>query len=60
MFMIYLDYSDTTKTSKRVIDRFVYVSDKFFANPNSGHKFGKECKSDEVASDFLRANKKIA
>ena len=43
--MIYLDYSATTKASKRVIDRFVYVSDKFFANPNSVHKLGKECKS---------------
>ena len=43
--MIYLDYSATTKASKNVIDKFVYTSEKFFANPNSVHKLGKECKN---------------
>lgn len=38
--MIYLDYSATTKASKEVIDKFVEVESKFFANPNSVHKLG--------------------
>lgn len=42
--MIYLDYSATTKASKEVIDKFVYTADKFFANPNSTHILGRECK----------------
>lgn len=38
--MIYLDYSATTKASKNVIDKFVEVENKYFANPNSMHKLG--------------------
>ena len=42
--MVYLDYSATTKANKKVIDRFVEVEEKYFANPNSNHFLGKECK----------------
>lgn len=40
--MIYLDYSATTKTSKEVLDKFIETEAKYFANPNSNHKLGKE------------------
>lgn len=40
--MIYLDYSATTKTSKKVLDKFMETETKYFANPNSNHKIGKE------------------
>ncbi len=44
--MVYLDYSATTKADKKVIDRFVETEEKFFANPNSNHYLGKECKAE--------------
>ena len=44
--MIYLDYSATTKADKKVIDKFVETEEKFFANPNSNHYLGKECKKE--------------
>ena len=43
--MIYLDYSATTKASKEVIEEFVSTEEKYYANPNSNHFLGKECKS---------------
>ncbi len=44
--MIYLDYSATTKASKNVIESFLNAERNFFANPNSNHKFGKQCKEE--------------
>jgi len=42
--MIYLDYSATTKTDERVLDRFCYVNQNFSANPNSNYKIAYEAK----------------
>lgn len=44
--MIYLDYSATTKADKKVIDKFVETEEKYFANPNSNHYIGLECKKE--------------
>ncbi|WP_137788644.1 cysteine desulfurase family protein [Bacillus sp. E(2018)] len=40
--MIYLDNSATTKPYKEVLDTFVTVSEKYFANPSSLHSKGGE------------------
>lgn len=40
--MIYLDNSATTKPFKEVLDTFVTVSEKYFANPSSLHSKGGE------------------
>ena len=52
--MIYLDYSATTKADEKVIEKFVETEQKFFANPNSNHFIGKECKNviDEAISSI--------
>lgn len=42
--MIYLDYSATTKARKEVLDTFIEVNEKYFANANSLHKLGIEAK----------------
>lgn len=42
--MVYLDYSATTKVDKEVLNSFVMVNEKYFANPNSLHKLGIEAK----------------
>lgn len=44
--MIYLDYSATTKADKKVIEKFVETEEKYYANPNSNHKLGLECKKE--------------
>jgi cysteine desulfurase len=38
--MIYFDYSATTQTNEAVLSRFVDVSSRVFANPNSQHMLG--------------------
>lgn len=38
--MIYFDNSATTKAHKEIIDTFVTVNEKFWANPASIHEFG--------------------
>ena len=43
--MVYLDYSATTKSDKKVIDKFIEVEEKYFANPNSLHSAGKDVKN---------------
>jgi cysteine desulfurase len=43
--MIYLDNSATTKPYKEVIDTFVTVSEKYFANPSSLHAKGGEAEN---------------
>lgn len=40
--MIYLDYSATTKPSEEVLQSFVEVSQRYFANPSSLHRAGKQ------------------
>lgn len=44
IFMIYLDYSATTKVSDSVLNRLVDVSKGYFANPNSMHALGVSSK----------------
>lgn len=43
--MIYLDYAASTPADERVVETFVKATKKYFANPNSIHKLGKEAKS---------------
>ena len=38
---VYLDYSATTKVDKSVLDYFKFISENYYANPNSNHKLGK-------------------
>lgn len=40
--MIYLDYAANTPVDKRVLDLYYDVTLKYYANPNSSHKLGKE------------------
>lgn len=40
--MIYLDYAASTPLDKEVIDLYYDVTSKYFANPNSNHKLGRE------------------
>ncbi|MFD2211169.1 cysteine desulfurase family protein [Virgibacillus halophilus] len=40
--MIYLDNSATTKPDKAVLNSFMQVSERFYANPSSIHQFGGE------------------
>ena len=52
--MIYLDYSATTKARKEVLDTFIEVNEKYFANPNSLHKLGIEAKKlSDVATNQI-------
>jgi cysteine desulfurase len=43
--MIYLDNSATTKPNREVLDTFVTVSEKYFANPSSLHSKGGEAEN---------------
>lgn len=43
--MIYLDNSATTKPYKEVLDTFLKVSEKYFANPSSLHSKGGEAEN---------------
>lgn len=43
--MIYLDNSATTKPYKEVLDTFLTVSEKYFANPSSLHSKGGEAEN---------------
>jgi cysteine desulfurase len=40
--MIYLDYAANTPVDKEVLDLYYNTSLKYFANPNSNHKLGRE------------------
>lgn len=56
--MYYFDYSATTKTDPKVLDKFNEVSQNFFGNANSTYKFAKECKSvideaSKIISDYF-------
>lgn len=45
VYMVYLDYSATTKPLDTVLDTFVSVSKNFPGNPNSLHRLGVEAKN---------------
>ena len=60
--MIYLDYAASTPVKKEVLDTFYDASIKYFANPNSSHKLGREAKNiiDECTQNIasnLKVNK---
>ena len=40
--MIYLDYAAATPVDEEVLSRYVEVTNKYFANPNSNHQLGQE------------------
>lgn len=42
--MIYLDYAASTPVNKEVLDSFYDSSIKYYGNPNSSHKLGREAK----------------
>ena len=42
--MIYLDYAANTPVDKEVLDYYYDISLKYYGNPNSVHKIGKEAK----------------
>ena len=42
--MYYFDYSATTKTDKKVLERFTEVSQEYFGNANSSYEFARKCK----------------
>lgn len=53
--MVYLDYAANTPVEKEVLDLYYDVTSKYYANPNSNHKLGKE------ANHFIEeATKNIA
>ena len=42
--MIYLDYAANTPVDKEILDYFYDISLKYYGNPNSVHKIGREAK----------------
>lgn len=52
---VYLDYSATTPCNSEVLDTYIKVVNKYYANPNSLHKLGVEAK--EL---ILSATKQVA
>lgn len=42
--MIYLDYAANTPIDKKVLDYYYDISQKYYGNPNSVHKIGKNAK----------------
>ncbi|MDL4841344.1 cysteine desulfurase family protein [Aquibacillus rhizosphaerae] len=59
--MIYLDNSATTRPYSEVIDTFKQVSEKFYGNPSSIHRFGNEAerlliKAKQQASNLLEVS----
>jgi cysteine desulfurase len=42
--MVYLDYAAATPVDKRVLDLFYETTKRYYANPNSSHKFGVEAR----------------
>ena len=53
--MIYFDNSSTTKALKEIVDTFVTVNEKYWANPSSIHEFGHQ--TDELLKS---ARKQVA
>lgn len=54
--MYYFDYSATTKTDQKVLDRFNEVSQNYFGNANSSYNYAKECKNIIDQSSEIIAN----
>lgn len=53
--MIYLDYAAATPVDQEVLSRYIEVTNKYFANPNSSHQLGQN------ANNLITAStKKIA
>ena len=56
--MIYLDYAANTPIDKEVLDYYYNISQKFYGNPNSTHKVGRDAKNiidnatDNIAKKF--------
>lgn len=53
--MIYLDYAAATPVDQEVLSRYIEVTNKYFANPNSSHQLGQNANNLIIAS-----TKKIA
>ena len=53
--MIYLDYAAATPVDQEVLSRYIEVTNKYFANPNSSHQLGQNANNLIMAS-----TKKIA
>ena len=51
--MIYLDYAASSKVEDEVLDTFININKKYYANPNSNHKLGMEVK--KVIDDCTRS-----
>lgn len=52
--MIYLDYAANTPVDKEVLDYYNEISLKYFGNPNSTHKLGRDAKEViEKATDII-------
>lgn len=43
--MVYFDYAANPKVDKEVLDTYYDIALKYFANPNSNHKLGKDVKN---------------
>ncbi|WP_079708248.1 cysteine desulfurase family protein [Paraliobacillus ryukyuensis] len=59
--MIYFDNSATTKPDPSVLESFLQISQKYYGNPSSVHRFGLEAetllrKAHEQAAEILRVN----
>lgn len=53
--MIYLDYQATTPTNEEVLNTFVNISKKYFANSNSIHNLGLKSKQvEEYATNAIK------
>lgn len=56
--MIYLDYAANTPIDKEVLDYYYEISQKYYGNPNSVHKIGRDAKeiidkaTENIAKNF--------
>ena len=48
--MIYLDYAAATPVDQEVLSRYIEVTNKYFANPNSSHQLGQNANNLIIAS----------
>lgn len=53
--MIYLDYAAATPVDQEVLSRYIEVTNKYFANPNSSHQLGQNANN-----LIIESTKKIA
>lgn len=54
--MIYLDYAASTPVNKEVLDTYVNLCSKYYANPNSNHLLGRKAKEliDDYTNDIAK------